>query len=499
VNRPLTAKLTVLQALLLCFGVAFCGTPASSMEVPAFLEISQTSMNEATSKAAKQNWNKFCAGLGTALTKGKGPWGGGVFGGFYCKQGGVVTSGKPQKTDWILSITEKDQTIDFAIRNRALSKTKNLSNITLVGHYGFIKALTKKNATQLLAIGLLDQLPFFGVISAGDYAKQFFAFDGTNYSGLSPYPKLIPYHLSFEKQIFRPRVLGNFLQEPLKCPEGKVCYKLASTVPATRSNKTIYVHNAEGPGRLRAQIEAQLNAAIETFADSDRGRSLFVPGYAALRYGVHILAPDTLGKKARLIGVIAETRGAALFFLPGLRFSLDVVPRVSESSGDDDFYLGWQRYSFGARFQWQPSFVSQVALDFAPKLGVMSLGAKLPVESTVGAGAAAAPTSQTFAFTNEFAWGLETGLTVGNSMFYGRGWYGYDVSPSFGVANKVEMVSHRFGIDGVKAFKAKGLSPVLLLFYLYESMTCQKTLNDGSNPTLILPSQYVGLGVGVGW
>ena len=95
---------------------------------------------------------------------------------------------------------------------------------------------------------------------------------------------------------------------------------------------------------------------------------------------------------------------------------------------------------------------------------------------------------------------MEAGLTVGTKTTSARGWLGFDVSPGLSFGKQVSTSSRRFGVDFTTCGTVNGrYYPVFLLFYVYESATYTKTLDDSSRPQLTSSSQFVGVGAGLGW
>ncbi len=239
-------------------------------------------------------------------------------------------------------------------------------------------------------------------------------------------------------------------------------------------------------------------------------------GYVGLRYGRELVNPATATlPPTNLLGLLAEFRGG---WAKGLRVYWDYVPREADHVAGNSLYLSWQRVEIGYGLGVEPTNGVTRAIhlrraEVAPKIGVWSVNANLPIVDDTGVVRA-----EHFDTSNDLGFGYEVSAEFVWPLVFFRPWAGYDRSfAAFGQKLSSSVSATRYGLDAF--FKSPGLGfgdayrehVSFLLFAFQENLTLSGYSNGsgtilpladqpGGQPfTLGLSTVYGGGGVSISW
>ena len=202
---------------------------------------------------AESWWKKVCPGLGQRLTYGSGPLGTGPFEKTSCQ----FNPGAPQKNSsgWHLNVIESEGQLSFNITKDSTIQVK----ISILASGANKEFLQKSEILALMALGLADQLPFLGYVTAKNIVKNtiFLQYKTSSAAGGFVPEKLIFYTLQRDKQ-------GDSFQSHVYVivkPEfeaGKYVVNSSILIKGLRKEAHAWFHNPDGLGKKFPTIQKKL-------------------------------------------------------------------------------------------------------------------------------------------------------------------------------------------------------------------------------------------------
>lgn len=490
----------------------------------------------------KTVWTTACAAIGRSLLVGEGPWGMGAFASFSCWLDDKKISGSAKGKPWTLEYKETDAGVSLVISD---AESRKMSEVKYAPSDFSAYFFEDSEFVDLLAMKLLDGLPFMGCIRKGALATEdrfsgryprTFGKSGRRYPIVLPPKYLMGYRLERSKsgEVFRARVAGVVAQSSIDpdnaAPEASPKKTEKRTEPVVHwhanpelvtSNKTgfVWLHNAAGRDQMGVSLQAGINQAQKALSDAvDEGmlsgvfsklkkgiRATTASGYVGVRYGPQVLSGDKLLSKTAFFGLIGEVRGGPL---EGVRFYYDKLPQATVVQDGFDTSIAWGRFIVGKSFGLKLAKFAD-RLDLTPKLGVWNFHLKYPIKFNADE---TVSETGTFDLDRALSFALEAGVEWTSSWYILRTWYSFDGAAIISKVGSKRVTSNRAGLDTYWAtgpkFSLFGASfkTMLLGFMTYEHLgitntSTNETLTEGQSEItdLAINSGYLGLGLALSW
>lgn len=477
----------------------------------------------------------LCEKFGKNFTKSGGPWGMGPFTNYSCEEAGRGSYHEGKESFWSFRLTEgKDYSL--ALRLEFFDATQGSVTVfpeVLVpaSRFNFI-FLNDDYFADLLTVSVLDALNFPMPVTADAITKG--KISGRNFKGRhaglkTPAPTLIPYSsvelvaqdspISVKAAKKNTVALGTLGALP-KAPKRSVPPTWALQSQGARTSATgVLAGFKDGPGSLKAMSLKAITAVHDSLLkELSDGKIDFLykdesqiaeeasevatetkSGYFGLRFGHQILAGDPPINETNLVGLFFESRGD---FIKGLRVNYDTVPLTAV----DDASVQWSRLTLGRAFIWKFDQPWLRSFSLTPKLGVWSFA--LHTDILVKTNDSQDTESISFEATNKPLGAIEVAFGLGKRRWLFRPSYTYELS----LQRQTEAFrSSRFGLDtfwrlgGKFSFLGAGMQLDLIGFYIYESMTIQRSdsadLGEGRYgvSSVGYSTGYLGGGAGLVW
>ena len=524
--------------------------------VPSPLEIrfestvtEKTNPSKESAKKRKSQWRKVCKSLGNTLKVGGGAWGSGGFTTFTCKES--PSKSKKKKSSWVLTLKQSDTEIVATVHHLSDRSAEPVEFAKQQFAYSedFLLFLEDEEFVDMIALSIMDQLPFFMSIQLRkDEADETIfraRYPRVGGSRERKFPLILPakeltfYTLEVDEKtgLFKSRVAGTAKLERLEptgesarrknrgkrnAIEGYAYYKLDDQAVKSARVGRLWGHNSQGRSRKSVETSKSIGVASTKLIDSaskgnlnsllEGGFDLLTnalldtaaSGYVGIRYGKQILAGDPLLAKTSFFGLLSEIRGGPL---GGLRIYYDYLPTATNNLDGFKTSIGWSRLIFGTSLGFNPGFLFD-RIDITPKIGMWSLSATLPTEQneegiTIGV--------SDFKFKKQLSFGVEAGVEWQSPIYLLRTWYGFDMALSLGKYGGSAVKSNRFGLDSFvntgpdfSVFGAN-LKTALLLFVIYESVELSSPqvknspADAGEISGITYDGGYAGLGLAISW
>lgn len=488
-----------------------------------------------------KTWLNACSNLGKSLLIGQGPWGMGVFASFSCWTDDKKISGNPKGKPWTLEYMETDERVSLTLMDadsRVMSEAAFGPSPYTAYFFG------DKEFVDLLALKLLDGLPFLGYIAKGALIGEG-AFVGRYPRSLPngrkrpvvPPPKsLTVYRLSVDKNssLYHAQVVGSVSQASLdpespleaqvqkkseKAKEPMVHWRANEELIQSNKDSFVWFHNEAGRNRMAPDLQLAIDQIQKVLAEAaDEGmltnmlrglkKSIIATtasGYVGVRYGPQVLPGDDLLGKTSFFGLLAEVRGGPL---EGVRFYYDKLPLKAVEQDGFETSIEWSRLVVGKSFGLKLNrFADRV--EITPKLGLWNFHTKLPVNYDADGKVTKVGV---FDLDRAMSFSLEMGVEWNSPVYVIRPWYSFDGAGLISKINSKRVTSNRFGLDtywtaGPK-FRILGnqFKTAWLGFFIYETIGLTNNDSDvalGEGESIItdlsFTTGYAGLGVAVSW
>lgn len=397
----------------------------------------------------KKAWPNACKVFGESFLVRRNYFGHGIAENYECFLGKQRLNGtsKIGKPDWTVQITAEGEGWLMQVFYKDKPKPETLTPIPKTPK--MIEAMIDPKVSRLLALQVMDSLPMARVVSPQELSTGITytpeqGFDRKDIP--APIKEYNVYTLKFidSQKVWAPKIIGKATLE--SSSDGSNKWKM-DLVAAPNDTVIYWAQSSNGRGSEARNINSKLNSVlIRHGVDAsifDKGiQALYdtlASGYVGARFGYPITKGDSIISRSMMVGILAEIRGGPF---EGLRWYWDFAPEIKEkASNGETLSFTWSRpsigWSFGLNIPW---FIKRI--DVTPKLGVLDLDAKVPIDTGNGS-----TVPGTFRMKNSTNLGLELGIEAPYPWFLVRLWGASDVSGIVDVGGSGTMTSLRGGLD----------------------------------------------------
>jgi hypothetical protein len=440
-------KLALVGSIIFVLALNASKVFAASFE-PEEVEI-KLLIEDSEDPVVRAEWIKACQRLGDMLQVYSGPWGYGVFKTYSCYlKEKLVAGSKTGTTSWQILVDALKPEIEFHINHivkggRVIQESKSW----IPNHLQFLKIIQDKKVAEVLALDLLNNLPFARVLKSAEIEKKKFKLDDEIKSNdLTPPDGFMIYKLTYSEKYNKwiPNLAGEArLAGPAKNTKTghSYEYKIEITQPMELT-ASYWLQAKDGRGQNQDKITRVMDQNLKRYGLSifdfqDMLLDTLAAGYTGVRYGYPMAKGDPLISQVPLIGVFAEVRGGPV---SGLRWYWDFTPEVEVETQGKISSLKWSRFTFGWSFglEFENALINRI--DVVPKVGLLDFDGIFVVQTELDY----IPVE--FRLKNQTNLGVETGIETTAPWFLVRLWGSYDKSGMLG--NDGQYVTFlRGGID----------------------------------------------------
>ncbi len=377
----------------------------------------ETSPDEKVTPETKEEFRKICASFFDAWTPGGGPWGLGLFTNYRCFVGDEKLEGENIKTRWKFSIKQVNENLEFRFMLNSASENgvKPIDeSIKISGHPFWLQALQDKEVILHVVTLFGLRIPMIGRLTVQEIFGRERVFLPLSENDIS-HEKKIPEPpqnlealrllISKNGEKIKIKKMGEINLVELSKKEKREFKMRTKVSPPKRGwfvgdelsekieKQTILL---QVPEPLKSQLKEMMNQSLMTLwtrllstLENQKGEIkeieipwwMKIPGFdLSFRMGYPYVGESIVLPKLQLYHFAYEPR---LTNWSGLQFASDIVPKVSDTFEDEEYYLGWQRYSLSYLTFIDPGYWID-RIEFLPKLGLWTLEAKMPAEGPVG-------------------------------------------------------------------------------------------------------------------
>jgi len=457
-------------------------------------------------------WQQACGRIGLSLQVGIAPWGLGAFRQYSCWIDDKHISGPKEGAVISASFSATGEYIKVDFFGPAASPGMNAK---LPRSAGFFKLLDDDAYSDLVALVILDQLPYAGLVNAGvsrnvrhvklsQKVPKFVV-------GIDPPANMVAFQLtatSTKPEALLAKINGDVLYNVITRTDSnapkEIRQKFGNTLPSAKNIKSFWIQNAAGPGKLTKSLTEHLDMLRDLIDDEENKIKSLFAGALVARFGISVVTEPELLKKSKLIGVVLDSRP---FGFGGLRLFFDMVPTETQidliNEKEEKTQFGWKRFAIGwslsaAIAKWTNGLIDTV--DFTPKASIWDLVMKLRIATVDGS-----TRSYEFLVKNDHSFGWELGMEKTLAPFLFRVWYGADFLGWFAkLEGSTRVNMNRIGLDtwvkGPALNARQSLRTSFLLFSVIENQSFSKKSSDASDlDNVQLVSAYLGGGAGIQW
>ena len=426
-------------------------------------------------KSHQENWITVCRALSEQLlVRAENP-GAGVFDHVNCHDKSVGSDKEFIKSrtgpQWVLVVVDRDDRATIDLYYLSDDQSHLEVSFKFSSSEKFIPTLAEPNVSKTLALALREHMPMMSQIKLQP-GQETVSLPVANYSSQVD---LTIYELSLTSNPHRwvPRVIG-FAGGGSDSDTAVRTYQLRLHKGLVHTNGRYFIHT--GKGRVEGESGALATLRELMKRNGIGGLVNFITGFTrasaiGFRMGIPLIRGDTAISQARLYGLIAEVNeGPAA----GARWFWDYVPRVDANSKGQSNYFTWNRTSLGwslalSELELLGNLIQRI--DFVPRVGIMSIDSKQPVEA-MGSGIIVLAD---FKARHVLDLGLEVGTSYANDSLSLRLWTAYNHAGHVAIGPEPKSVIdslrggidiYWFALDDGDAWKIN-----LLTFTMIESLT----------------------------
>ena len=393
---------------------------------------------------------------------------------------------------WNLNLKEQNEKLQIEISFQNLTKAQ----IYVKKHKINKDFLMSKEVLDLISYGLLDQLPFLGLVKRDAAIKERVFLQ---YKLPTVLLDFLPSNLIFYdlNPIRSTDALNSsvHLEEEVNQQENQYTIKNSRLLKILSKKNFIWFHNAQGIAQVSPKIQKKLldtqDLAISA-ENAKQTKDIIVRNYFLVRLGKQLIQTDPIQQKAWLVGFQSEF-GSEVF--PGMQFSYDYSPKISNEGNTGSEDLQWQRLALGK------SFVKRFensAVDFTPRLRLFNYkGDLVTIEEGQELGVTNLDTQNCLSTVFEF--GYEKTFKAD----WIRIFYSYGLTPMTNAKSRVS--GHHAGMHYFHELGAaqqpKASRLLLNIFTEFEKLNFAKNsdLEEGAKIQLKATSFFSGIGLGLSW
>jgi hypothetical protein len=460
----------ILWLIIMHFSSASADAVQGSVKVEFLGSRSANALTKAKFKKLK---SEICRAVGPNLVIGRGLYGSGIFDSWGCSD--VTSKARAFSASWVLEIVGLEGQLRLQLR-RNMPGSKPVSTISVKHDKADIEFFTSSSFASLTVYALLEQLGAVYPMSREEMIRAEFQpklsrnFLPARWKTPGPANRLIikmaDPNIAAKSVESKQWYVGPPSPSRGTDPDPVVAtaeldangstYKIQRLKAFSVNDKltdTIYVAPEPDKNLRMTQIQQSITLATEDLADASafglmrRGgdvlRRFFLSssanGHVGIRVGAAVGNADSLFRKSKTVGVLAEVRSGPI---AGARLYYDSVPLVKDEQAGLKTSLSMNRvmagYSLGYAI---PKY--RLRLDATPKLGGWSFDADLPVE--IRGVRATIP----FHVKSRLTLGIDLGAEYVLDVHTVRLWYGKDrLFPIIGsIGGGGHVSSSRFGLD----------------------------------------------------
>lgn len=448
--------------------------------------------------------HKLCQKLGPQLTTKKGPMGLGIFESVDCA--GNVNEKFFEPLDWRLSFHLSGSQIAIKVERKSESAFMTLAETKIDASANLAKVLEQSDFSSLIALSLLDQLPYSGVVSIEELrAQRIVGADMPSQQMQAAYQHTVIYSADTDpKDLFIvSRVLGEGdLRSSTATKTPKLSWSLNKLDTRDHFGHA-WFHSSRGPNGMQRELQLELQERQSYLEDlASRGNiqeqmhkedKPWRRTYAGIRYGISVLSSDPVIKKQTLVGLDLQHSNSW-----GLRF--DYVAKKSVVTDGIESYAGWSRILLQKQIVEKYKIFYFDAILLKPHLGLASFDGSFPDDTTF-----MNPDFVTFKFTNMFTLGGTAALASYSQNYHVYAGYTLDYNFKNLTLKRPYMLSQRVdaeyryvGVHNVRYLPSLLKDPYFSLFYQLDvfSISGEPQFTGDTGGSLSYASNFIGGGLG---
>jgi len=447
---------------------------------------------------------KICQSIGPLLSAKNGPMGLGVFESVDCS--GSTAENFFAPLEWRLNIQKNGDRINLRIDRKSDSKFMTLSETTIAHTQHLEKVLEQSDLPSLLALSLLDQLPYAGIANEQELKQKRITTERPSDPTWANYFRNgIVYSVETDSNdlFMVPSVLGEAaLKQSAKGKTAPVFWSLTK-MNLHEHHGSAWFHSASGPGILAEKLEKEISEK-QTYWDqlASKGNIKeemqkedrpWEKSYAGMRLGMSILSSHAAIKKQMLIGLDLQHKSSW-----GGR--VDMVAKTKGKVNGIENHAGWSRFLVEKQIVHVFKTDYTDAILLRPHAGLMSFDGKFPDEQTF-----MNQDFVTYKYSNMFTFG---GSAIAAKYFPDYQIYaGYTLDFSFKnfnlkrpflLAHKIDAEFRYIGFRNLNFLPQLLRDPYLSAFYQMDvfSIYGSPQFSGDTGGTLSYASNFIGGGLG---